>query len=1060
MIPDNETRRRREAVSRLATEQAVLIETAESSGTGFLVAPDTVLTCAHVVRSDPHPAVTVHGRTLRAEVVAREPRQDPDGGIYAYPDLAVLRLPEPLDTAGVWLADQVPPGGSDVIVHGFSDATLDAGTHRDTLYLSVVGRSGEAGHFVRLKSDQVVQGFSGSLVLDPATGRVCGVLKTSRDETAVLGGWMVPVDAVRTCFPELARRNGLGHRPGTAWYDLAMDRAGRQVRLFGAYGHHRPRQTPRPTPAQLLTQGAMPFVDRPELTELRAWCADGTPLLLRLLHAPGGSGKTRLAAELCRLMAEDGWLAGFVQRSSLAGAGWLDELTTALDDGLAVLAVFDYAQARLEDIRTLVDHVSRFGPEQPRLRLLLLARTAEPFWRALQSGVDDWALADASVVELPRTIPSVPSVPSVPSAAAATATATATATGDASPAALVVSAFEVFARRLGHDRLPVPRSLPSRAGREDSLLGVLALALDAVLTLARGSSWSGHGDPLERLCDHEVRVWHAQLTAWLPAEPALAGEAGRLLAEGLLLVPVLAPGRRSDRLIALLERVRAEAFPHHPPLNMNVVNALLRMLYPAEDGLVAPVGPSRIGEILVRRVLSTPESSGRSEEYLLALLDPPHPASPQQRIAAATETVEILARARGCTGVGRVVDHPAHPALDAALARSIAERPDALLPALAANGAVLPHAEPLAALMLPAVRACGPDVLAAVESRLPGYPSSMSPVAALVLKRLLDQPDPEFGEEDQLRRLRRLISYSLRLDETAPDGPAADGLAPGGLAPGGPAPGGPASDGLAPGGLGADGVRPGDSALTAAQQAVRLSRDLVRQTGRHLPEYARALHNVSLLLHRAHRTEPALEHARSAVAHYEELLAGADGDDTLRQTYLLDTATVLSTLALVRMEDGQVSAALDAAAHGVELCEEAEPGARQDDTLLTCLQLLARCGQLAGRPVEAVAAGYRALALLRELADQQPGRYLARLPEALHRQAIGLVRAGRDDEAYRALREAAQLRAALPPGDRQRLAAQRSSLRMLVQLSSEITEFTDERAHWVEQLATMGNHGR
>ncbi|WP_371518261.1 hypothetical protein [Kitasatospora sp. NBC_01300] len=217
---------------------------------------------------------------------------------------------------------------------------------------------------------------------------------------------------------------------------------------------------------------------------------------------------------------------------------------------------------------------------------------------------------------------------------------------------------------------------------------------------------------------------------------------------------------------------------------------------------------------------------------------------------------------------------------------------------------------------------------------------------------------------------------------------------------------------------------------------------------------------MSLLLHRAHRTEPALEHARSAVARYEELLAGADEDDTLRQTYLLDTATALSTLALVRMEDGQVSAALDAAAHGVELCEEAEPGARQDDTLLTCLQLLARCGQLASRPVEAVAAGYRALALLRELADQQPGRYLARLPEALHRHAIGLVRAGRDDEAYRALREAAQLRATLPPGDRQRLAAQRSSLQMLVQLSSEMTEFTDERAHWVEQLATMGNHGR
>ncbi|MFE3874642.1 trypsin-like peptidase domain-containing protein [Kitasatospora sp. NPDC059146] len=1029
MTDEDAAWRRREELSRLAATHTVAIDAPGSLGSGFLVAEDTVLTCAHVVQGHLEVTVTAQGRTLVADVGAVFPEPDPAVRVQGFPDLALLHLREPLPLPGVWLGERAPQEGTEVVVHGFSHETLESGPQHDSLRLHVAGGS---GRFVRLQGDRVVAGFSGGPVLDLRTGRVCGVLKTSRDDRQEAGGWLVPVDAVRAHFPALAEANDGHHRPGTDWCDLALDRAGRQNRLFGRDGP-RPSRRP-PTPAQLLTHGAMPFLDRPELADLRRWCDEEPDLLLRLLHAPGGSGKTRLATELCGLMGGAGWIAGVAERKALDRPEWTAGLTAALADGIPVLVVFDHAQARPEDVCALLEHVDRYGPDRMRLRVLLLARADKPLWQALQSGLDDGVLADASVVQLARTVP---------------------APGDASVAA---TAFRVFAERLGSPRLTPPSTLDARADREGSLLGVLALALDAVLTLRQGRTWSPDGDPLERVCDHEIRIWHSTLTWWDPREPSFAGESGRLLAAGLLLVPTLAPGRQRADLVAVLEQVHAAVLPHRPVPDMLRVSTALWAVYPAEGDQVAPLRPNRIGEVLARRVLSTPESSGHTHAYLTALLSPtrtdpartvptrtdPALAGPaQERFEAAKAAVEVLARARGCTDVGRIAAHPAHRALDAVLARAVADRPDVLLPALAANGALLPHAEPLAAVMLTALESCEPPLLTAVEQRLPGYPSSMSPVSVVVLRRLLELPDEEFTEADQLLRLRRLVGYSLRLDDVDPDGTGHGGADP---------------DDTGHDGTGHGGARD-TAALTAARQAVGLSRDLVQQTGRHLPEYATALHNLSLLLHHAGRTVPALEQSRSAVAHYEELLADTEPRDRLRQVRLLDTATALSLLAVLRLEDGQVDAAHGEAARSVRLCEAAAPGVRQEATLLSCVEVLAECHRRTGRTAEAVAAGERVVTLLRDLAERHPGRYLARLPDGLHRQALALIGAGRDREAYLAMREAAHLRADLPAGNRQRLAAQRQSLRVLVQLGGEIREFSAETNSWVEQLAAMGDHG-
>ncbi|MCF4137131.1 serine protease [Streptomyces sp. Tue 6430] len=983
---------------RVLTERNVVgIRAGEAfCGTGFLVTPDTALTCAHVVagRERDSMTATVGGRTVAIEVMRLVPETRGAGSTYGFPDLAEVRLSEPADDVqGVWLADAGPTQAASVSVHGFSGHTLEPGVQPDTLHLTVAGRS---GRFVRLQWDQVVQGFSGGPVLDTTTGRVCGVLKASRHEKGMSGGWLIPVDAVEEHLPGLLERNRAAHRPGTVWFDLARNRGGRQADLFG----------PDPggpgsgnTPAQMLARGAMPFVDRPELSELSNWCCTPDDQLLRLLYAPGGSGKTRLSAELCRRLRHMGWIAGFADKEVLGNplrlSSWLESLTSALAAGFPCLVVFDYAQARLGDISALMTHVHRYRPDGITLRVLLLARSEEPLWHALEEEfethyIEDWALRGASSQRLPPTL------------------------NAEDPGTLVTKAFEEFARLLECPWVFMPPSLAHRAGRQGSILGTLAAALDAVLTLRQGEEWKESDDPLARICRHEIAGWYALLEDRLGAGGVLAGRTGRMMAEGLLLVPTLAQRRDRGELTALLTSVRRTAFPGQPPVNAPAVHSCLRALYSAtEADHVAPLEPDRLGEILVRRVLAEPESSGDAVAYLDAVLDMSALRDEQARTRAVSETLDVLARARGCTTVGRVAEHPAHTVLDQALAQVVRDNPRVLVPALVTVGARVPHAEPLVNLIRPALETCGTDLLRLVEPRLPGYPSSLSALSALVLQRLLRLPDAGSDDTGRLVRLRRLRSYSLRLEES--------------------------------------GHR--EEAVRAADEAVLLSRDLVRGSARYRSDYAAALHNLSLLLHRSGETETALGLSVEAVSLYRQLI---DGDPGPRHRTLMDMAGALSVLALLRLEDAQVNGAARDAAEGVIRCEQVPEGARDDEVYLTCLETLAECRHRTGRTEEALTSGTQAVERLEELLRLRPSRYLARLPDTLQRHGFGLIRAGRLGEAYQVLSRAATERAVLPLRTSPRLREQQTLvLQVLLQLSDELDEFAHERSSWAQMRTVL-----
>jgi hypothetical protein len=132
---------------------------------------------------------------------------------------------------------------------------------------------------------------------------------------------------------------------------------------------------------------AIPLIGREDqVASLRAWLDSPKPIAIRGLTGRAGSGKTRLALELCAAVegpdADDedgeGWLAGFLEhdelthfpaRQNLAGWDWPRPL----------LAVVDYAAASAQRLRAWLLSLAENQPPDghPPLRLLLLERHAD-----------------------------------------------------------------------------------------------------------------------------------------------------------------------------------------------------------------------------------------------------------------------------------------------------------------------------------------------------------------------------------------------------------------------------------------------------------------------------------------------------------------------------------------------------------------------------------------------------------------------------------------------------------------------------------------------------------
>ncbi|MFJ3302951.1 trypsin-like peptidase domain-containing protein [Streptomyces sp. NPDC086549] len=177
-------------------------------GSGFFIAPNWVLTCAHVVDGREGGEVSVVYETgpgqgpsaVPGQVAATLPehvdRFVPGG--WPAPDLALVRLREPVDHDCVYVSERPAAhyGEGRVFYAGWTVTggqlqILDG-------FLSVQGTIGgwSAGVQMRLGQNDMPPGVSGGPVIDPVRGEVIGVLKSRADHGT--GGTSIGIERLRT----------------------------------------------------------------------------------------------------------------------------------------------------------------------------------------------------------------------------------------------------------------------------------------------------------------------------------------------------------------------------------------------------------------------------------------------------------------------------------------------------------------------------------------------------------------------------------------------------------------------------------------------------------------------------------------------------------------------------------------------------------------------------------------------------------------------------------------------------------------------------------------------
>ncbi|MEU4884896.1 MULTISPECIES: trypsin-like peptidase domain-containing protein [Streptomyces] len=198
-------------------------------GSGFFVAPEQVLTAAHVVGAA-HGRLRAHWNGITADVSGigwQEPEECSTEGRWGLPDLALLRLPGAA-VAGhpcVLLGDG--RCGRRLLIEGYT-RDLDGGHAPDSVRTELdtvrpVGRWG----VLRLASGIVDDGMSGGPVLDLESGQVVGVTKAQRQGPGLgLGGVAVGVDALAEVRPELFAENRRFHHRDRRWDFARLNESG------------------------------------------------------------------------------------------------------------------------------------------------------------------------------------------------------------------------------------------------------------------------------------------------------------------------------------------------------------------------------------------------------------------------------------------------------------------------------------------------------------------------------------------------------------------------------------------------------------------------------------------------------------------------------------------------------------------------------------------------------------------------------------------------------------------------------------------------------------------
>jgi len=247
-------------------------------GTGFFVAPEWILTCHHVVREANGNPVQVQWQKVELEAVVERALPDP----Y---DLALLRVTLPTDAnpTCVWLDAEIR-SRDPLYLFGYPDQDFPNGCPATFI---CEGLTGDEPALVKFALGQVRPGMSGSPLLNQRTGKVCGIVKFTRDRSFDLGGGAVPAAVIFDQFPELVEQQRSLHENDRRWTQC----------LEGAISSNHVPSFSKRTTLSLSTYDAETWVGRDELIKsLTQKLQDGC----RVLAITGitGIGKTALAERL------------------------------------------------------------------------------------------------------------------------------------------------------------------------------------------------------------------------------------------------------------------------------------------------------------------------------------------------------------------------------------------------------------------------------------------------------------------------------------------------------------------------------------------------------------------------------------------------------------------------------------------------------------------------------------------------------------------------------------------------------------------------------------------
>lgn len=345
-------------------------------GTGFFVAPGKILTCAHIIsrlRDQPiHLQWEKQDFRAQASVITLLP--DP----Y---DLALLRCKLPTETGleCVYLDEEVR-SRDPLYLFGYPD---QGDTHGEPRTVNCDGITGSKTASILFNQGQIRPGMSGSPLLNQRTGKVCGIVKFTRDRTTDLGGGAIPTSTIFEQIPKLRELQHKYHKKNPQWKNIlynhplpSRDDIRKKLTQYLKSGADNLNIFDNPRPSNLLRAeySVVPFTGREDLLEhMLEWCKSSSSFSIQVLHGQAGMGKTRLMREVCLRLEVDGWITGFLHHRGDLRHSYHDAFQQMTDSPFPFLLIIDYTETQYHNVEILLELLRERDNKIP-FRLVLVAR--------------------------------------------------------------------------------------------------------------------------------------------------------------------------------------------------------------------------------------------------------------------------------------------------------------------------------------------------------------------------------------------------------------------------------------------------------------------------------------------------------------------------------------------------------------------------------------------------------------------------------------------------------------------------------------------------------------